>query len=73
MASFSTFFNRHSAATALLSANVALGALSMLSGAWLAYAQRPNAAAGLIGGAVMLAVGSYGLRATRRNLTSHPN
>lgn len=73
MKSLSTFFNRQSVGAALLSANVALGALSMLSGAWLAYAQRPGAAAGLFGGAVMLAIGSYGLRASRRNPTSHPH
>jgi len=73
MTTLSTLFNRQSALTALLSANVALGALSMLSGAWHAYAQHPGAAAGLIGGAVMLTMGAVGLRARRRRTEPHPD
>lgn len=57
-------FNRKALQRGLFVSAFVVGLLGVLSGAWQASSGNVSGAGGVIGGAVMLAVGTYGLKKT---------
>lgn len=66
MTNFSRMFNSAAARKTMMIGAVVIGTAGILSGAWQAYVHGPATEAGLFGGAVSLAIGSYGLFRLRR-------